>query len=230
MDKLSIIIPCYNHGKYLQECLRSVQDNWLSIEREIIVVDDCSTDNSFDVVKSLSSIYNFKFYQTETNSKLSAVRNFGIKKSSGNLIVCLDSDDKLPPNYFQDNYNNILMYGVDVSYNNSLMFGSVNKEINWPEFNIELLKRSPFIHCASMYKKVIWEKSNYDELMITGWEDYDFWLNAAKAGFKFKKCNSTYLYYRQGDSNFSQVHIGPNDKLEKIKKYLRNKHFGFYLG
>jgi len=231
MDKLSVIIPCYNHGKYLRECLQSVQDNWLSIEREVIVVDDCSTDDSFRIIKELSKEYDFKIIQTLKNSKLSAVRNLGIKNCDGELIVCLDADDKLPPNYFQENYNTILLYNVDVSYNNSMMFGSLDKEINWPEFDIDILRRRPFIHCTSIYKKDIWEKlGGYDESMINGWEDYDFWLRAAKEGFKFKKCNSTFLYYRQGSSHFSQVHSGENEKLNKIRGYLRKKHQGFYLG
>jgi GT2 family glycosyltransferase len=83
-----------------------------------------------------------------------------------------------------------------------------------------------------MYKKIIWSTvSGYDESMIFGWEDYDFWLRAAKEGFNFKKCNSTFLYYRQGFSQFSQVHSNDNNiKMQNIKNYLRQKHKGFYLG
>jgi len=230
MDKLSVIIPCYNHGKYLREAIESLYSNWITIDMEVMVVDDCSTDDSFDIAINLSKEFGFSIYQMEKNSKLSAVRNEGIRRTNGNIIVCLDSDDKLPPNYLQDNYNNMLMYSIDVSYNNSLMFGATNKEIEWPEFNIETLRRSPFIHCSSMYRKEIWESvGGYDESMIDGWEDYEFWMRAARAGFKFKKCNSTHLFYRQGSTQFSQVH-GPSAKLKNVKNYIKKKHAGFYLG
>lgn len=229
MDKLSIIIPCYNHGKYLQECLQSVQDNWLSIEREVIVVDDCSTDDSYYIATQLSNEFGFRLIQMEENSKPSKVRNTAIKMTEGNFIVCLDGDDKLPPNYLQENYNNMLMFGVDISYNNSKMFGSKNQEINWPEFNIDILRRTPFIHCTSMFRKVVWEKvGGFDETMVDGWEDYEFWLRVAKAGFKFKKCNQTFLYYRQRGNENRDVQA--KSKLDSIRAYIRNKYKGFYLG
>ena len=229
MEFLSVIIPCFNHGKFLEECLQSINDNWLSIDKEVLVIDDCSTDDSFEVAEKLSCKFNFKLYKTDVNSKTSKVRNKGIRLSQGNLVVCLDADDKIPPNYFQDNYNNILMYNIDVSYNNSLMFGDINKEINWPEFNLDILRSSPFVHCSSMFKKSIFEAVNgFDENMLEGWEDYDYWLRVAKLGFKFKKCNSTFLYYRQKQNDGRDFKAKNN--LESIKNYLRKKHQGFYLG
>jgi len=229
MDKISVIIPCYNHGKHLREAIESLYSNWLTIEMDVMVIDDCSTDDSFEVAQKLSKEFGFKTHQMSKNSKPAKVRNTAIGMIDGNIIVCLDGDDKLPPHYLQENYNNILMYQVDVSYNNSVMFGSTNRELNWPEFNIETLRRTPFIHCTSMFRKEAWEKvGGFDESMVDGWEDYDFWLRVANAGFKFKKCNQTFLYYRQSGNENRDVQA--KAKLDKIRAYMRNKHKGFYLG
>jgi len=228
VDKLSVIIPCFNHGKYLQEAIESLYNNWITIDMEVMVVDDCSTDDSYAIATKLSNEFGFSLRQMEKNSKPARVRNYAIEKCSGNLIVCLDGDDKLPPNYLQENYNNILLNKVDVSYNNSRMFGTMNGEIDWPEFNIDKLRISPFIHCTSMFKKEAWEKvKGFDESMVDGWEDYDFWLRVAKEEYKFKKCNQTFLYYRQtGQNRDAQAKF----KIDKIKSYMRKKHTGFYLG
>jgi len=228
MDKISAIVPCFNHGKYLREAITSLYDNQTMIDFEVLIVDDCSTDDSFDVAKSLAKEFGCRLFQMRQNSKPAKVRNKAIELSSGNLIVCLDGDDKLPPNYLQENYNNIVNNSVDVSYNNSKMFGAIEQEIDWPEFNIEIMRRSPFVHCTSMFKKSVWESvGGFDEWMLDGWEDYDFWLRVAKAGFKFKKCLTTFLYYRQTGQNRD---IQAKYKMSKIKSYMRNKHQGFYLG
>jgi len=228
MDKLSVIIPCYNHGKYLREAIESLYDNWITIDMEVMVVDDCSTDDSFAIATELSKEFGFQLHKMKENSKPAKVRNWAIGKSTGNLIVCLDGDDKIPPNYLQENYNNIIMYGVDISYNNSTMFGTINTTIDWPEFDIEILRRSPFVHCTSMFKKEVWQKTGgFDELMVDGWEDYDFWLRVAREGFKFKKCNQTFLYYRQSEKSRDNA---AKQNLNEIKVYLQNKLKGFYLG
>jgi len=63
--------------------------------------------------------------------------------------------------------------------------------------------------------------------MIHGWEDYDFWLSAAKNGATFKKCNRTHLFYRQ---KANSMIVDTNSKLDTIvKPMLRVKHPGFYV-
>lgn len=224
---ISIIIPCFNHGQYLNDCLESIYSNNTNQQIEVIIVDDCSTDTSYEVAKSLQSKYKFQLFKSPQNMKLSAVRNYGIELSKGEFIICLDADDKIPDNYIQENYNNLLMNKVDISYNNSVMFGAKEATIDWPEFDHNYFKINPFVHCASMFKKEIWQKNKYDESMIYGWEDYDFWMSAFKNGYQFKKCNSTFLYYRQTNKNMSN---DTHRNLHKIKKYMKMKHNEYYNG
>lgn len=87
MCKFSIVIPVYNVEKYLEKCLDSVFNQTYK-DYEVIVVNDGTKDNSMDIVKN----YNVKVI-TQKNQGLSAARNHGVKKATGDYLIFLDSDD-----------------------------------------------------------------------------------------------------------------------------------------
>lgn len=93
--KLSIIIPIYNMGKYLRECLNSVINQSLK-ELEIICVDDGSTDNTSEILKEYQWKDNRIKVLAQTNHGVSYSRNRGIEYSSGEYIFFIDPDDWLP--------------------------------------------------------------------------------------------------------------------------------------
>nr|WP_263314599.1 glycosyltransferase family 2 protein [Mammaliicoccus sp. Marseille-Q6498] len=99
MDKLiSIVIPVYNKESYIEKCLSSLIN--LNIDHskiEAIFVDDCSTDNSLDIIKKYAEDYAFiQVYKLDENTgSPSAPRNFGIQKAKGTYITLLDADDWL---------------------------------------------------------------------------------------------------------------------------------------
>ena len=100
--KYSIIIPVYNAEKFLKECLFSV----LSSDRsdiEIIAIDDGSTDNSLQILKSIQSLDHRLMIFSQKNAGVSAARNKGLLEATGEWILFLDSDDYFttePFNYF----------------------------------------------------------------------------------------------------------------------------------
>ena len=90
---VSIIMPSYNTAKYIGESIRSVQnqtyENW-----ELIIIDDCSTDNSEEILKKYSLEDNRICYlKNEKNSGAAVSRNRGLRKAKGKWIAFLDSDD-----------------------------------------------------------------------------------------------------------------------------------------
>ena len=90
--QMSVIIPVYNTSKYLKRCIESVivQKN---VELEIIIIDDGSTDDSFDICKTYADAYERIKLIHQENSGLSAARNKGIDNACGQYILFLDSDD-----------------------------------------------------------------------------------------------------------------------------------------
>ena len=94
MKKLSIIIPVYNSEKTIAACLESII-NQLSDKVEIVIVDDGSTDKSAEIVKKYQADNEcIRLYKTKNNGP-SAARNYGIKKSNGERILFMDSDDEM---------------------------------------------------------------------------------------------------------------------------------------
>ena len=89
----SVIIPCYNQGRFLGESIESVLDQTVQ-DFEIVVIDDGSTDQTNEV----AGRYHRAHYIGQTNQGLSAARNTGIRESRGRYLVFLDADDKLLPN------------------------------------------------------------------------------------------------------------------------------------
>ena len=97
---VSVIIPCYNYARYLEECIASIAEQTFK-NYEIIIVNDGSTDNSLEVADKIK-INNKSIKITiinQTNSGQPAIsRNNGIKKAKGKYILCLDADDKIKSN------------------------------------------------------------------------------------------------------------------------------------
>jgi glycosyltransferase involved in cell wall biosynthesis len=97
MPKISVIIPNYNNSKYLRDCVHSCFNQSFR-DIEIIVVDDCSFDDSMQILAELQAEdARLSFYQMSKNSGVGAVRNFGIEKAIGDYIIFLDSDDMFYP-------------------------------------------------------------------------------------------------------------------------------------
>lgn len=92
---VSIVMPSYNTGQYISDSIRSVQaqtyDNW-----ELIIVDDCSTDNSIDVIQSFHE-HRIKLLHNEKNSGAAISRNYALREAKGKWIAFLDSDDTWHP-------------------------------------------------------------------------------------------------------------------------------------
>ena len=98
--KVSIIIPVYNVGPYIKRCLESVTSQSYS-DIECILVDDCGIDDSMEIASLYVDNYNgpieFVIIHHQNNKGLSAARNTGIKKSKGDYVFFMDSDDAITP-------------------------------------------------------------------------------------------------------------------------------------
>lgn len=98
--KISVIVPVYNVEPYVERCLRSVLDQTYQ-HIEIIVVDDCGTDNSMQVVEKViaehANGWKVKVLVQEENKGLSAARNRGIDEATGEYLYFIDSDDEIKP-------------------------------------------------------------------------------------------------------------------------------------
>lgn len=204
MPLVSVIIPCYNHGKYLPDAIQSVySQNHPQIE--IIVVDDGSIDNTRSVCLEHPKVT----YIYQQNSGLSAARNTGIKHSKGDFLVFLDADDWLLDKAVSNNLEVLLKDadiafvsgGHQVSYEDNQHSKIVQYEVNENHYCRLLEGNYIGMHATVMYRRWVFDTFMFDT-SLPYCEDYDLYLRIAR---KYKVSHHTKLIaaYRMHGSNMS---------------------------
>ncbi len=219
-SKISVIIPCFNHGLYINEAINSVinqsYSNW-----EIIVINDGSTDNeTINILNSIVETEKIKILNT-ANSGLASARNIGVKYSSGEFILPLDADDKIGSEFLQK--------AIDIISNNSNIkivfsfaeyFGKKSGLINLPDYSFDQMLRQNLIFCTALFRRTDFDKVNgYNVNMLYGWEDWDLWLSILNNGGEVKRIPEVLFYYRQHDVSM----LSSIDKSIEKRQYLENK-------
>lgn len=116
-EKISVIIPCYNAEKYIDECLNSVlSQNFPQDLLEIIVINDASTDNTLSILQEYELQYpdNILLINCEQNVGQGAARNIGIEYASGEYISFVDADDYVEKDFLRTLYHKAVLYNCDV--------------------------------------------------------------------------------------------------------------------
>lgn len=218
MEKVSIIIPCYNQGHFLSDAIESaLAQTYPNIE--VIVVDDGSTDNTMEVVRKYPTVW----LMSQKNKHLSGARNTGIKRAEGTWILPLDSDDKIHPEYVTKTLQCAKNNGSDIVSTWLETFGNENRR--WGSLDVEPVYQNflqkNHINCCSLFKKSMWtDLGGYDENMKQGFEDWDFWRRATRKGYKVNILTEYLFQYRKhGVSMFAEA----QKKRAEIIDFMRKK-------
>lgn len=222
---LSVIIPCYNHGKYLQEAIDSVL-TYTDQPVEIIIVDDGSTDN-FTVEKMIELRKQGFHVIQQPNSGLAKARNAGIAAAKGKYILPLDADNKIKADYIRKALPLLDSNQCDIVYARPDFFGDEikSREFETKSFNGPELLLGNYIDACAVYRKEIWIKNKgYDYAMpFQGFEDWEFWINSYFKKFKFHFIEEELYEYRIL-KNSMIASFAKEDKFETTYKYLVNKY------
>lgn len=224
---ISIIIPCYNHGNYLEEALESIFSQQYEAV-EIVVVDDGSTDNT----KAVAEQYKRVKYIYQDNKGLSAARNTGIKNCSGDFLVFLDADDWLLPGALKTNLAFFKSHpdvafvsgGFKSVYTDSGKSIDTTYEVTSAHYINFLRNNFIGMHAAVMYQRWVFDEFYFDETLLVC-EDYDLYLKISK---KYPVYHHTHIIaaYRKHNSNMSsdipKMLSGVLSVLKTQKKDLRN--------
>lgn len=213
---VSVILPMYNYGKYLEEAILSVLNQSVK-PHEIICVSDGAIDNSVEIAKK----YPVKIIEKE-NGGLSSARNAGIREATGKYIISFDSDDIMRPDCIKEHLkladeNSIVTCAL-------LAFGNDNYTARPREATVEILLKTNCIYSNSLFPKKMWEEvGGFDEneIMRLGWEDRLFWLEALLKGYKSKVSNYVALLWRRHNNTMSDTTANPN--AQKLQEYIYNK-------
>ena len=111
---ISVIIPAYNAERYIDKCIKSLINQSIFQNLEIIIINDGSTDSTPEIINNYSINYrNIKVFHTQ-NQGVSAARNLGIEHAQGKYITFVDSDDWLEVNCYEKMYTNAQLFTIDI--------------------------------------------------------------------------------------------------------------------
>lgn len=216
--KISVIMPCYNQGHFLEETCNSISNqtyqNW-----EVLIINDGSTDNTEKIALNICDKDNRFRYLYQDNGGLSSARNLGLKNAIGDYIQFLDSDDILLADKFLlsikeksdliiTNFEMLLKNKVKPPFCdlNNREFTYENLLLQWDiDFSIP-------IHCGLFSSKIAKQLTFNEDLKAK--EDWCFWLDFLKKSSSVKYINKSLLYYRIHDNNMTR----DNTHMLKYKK------------
>jgi len=223
MIKVSIIVPVYNTEKFLPKCLDSLVNQTLK-DIEIIVVNDSSPDNSQKIIDKYTKKYKKVKSYIKKNEGVSAARNFGIQKASGEYIIFIDSDDYVDLTMVEKLYNHAIKKKLDIVVCNGIMVYEDNdkqvKLISNPGYSNNEVKNY-LISRPAPWNKIFKKEIFNDMSFIKGiyYEDLELIpklvKNTKKIGFID---DALYFYLQRGNSIMHQREF--NEKLLDIFKVL----------
>lgn len=227
---VSIIIPCYNDGEFLSECLQSLYtQSYYNIE--VIIINDNSTNEKTNKTLNLLSGRVIKrnkitVIKNPINMGPGASRNAGIKSSKGTFILPLDADDKISANFVRDCLIEMLKNEKHIIRGRTRTFGLTNEKIPMVPYDVEYLKTNNLAPCTCMFRRKDWsEIGGYKEDLNDGDEIWEFWVNMAKHGHYMGDCSQSVFWFRKRDGCLSERRsLNKLNCLEKIKSY----HGEFY--
>lgn len=125
---ISVIVTVYNKEPYIQKCIESIENNSYK-DIEVIIVEDCSTDNSLKIIEKLLPKYNnIKLIKNQVNSGAGYSRNIGIKQAQGEWISLIDADDWIDEDYYQTYLDNVEK-DVDIIFGECRIISDDNDDI-----------------------------------------------------------------------------------------------------
>jgi glycosyltransferase involved in cell wall biosynthesis len=220
--KVSVVIPCFNHGEFLPEAVASVT-NIKRNDIETIVVDDGSTDDRTRKEMDALTAQGIRVIRQE-NKGLAAARNAGIAISRGEYILPLDADNRLRPGYI-DHGIRILDANprVGVVYGDAEYIGLRTGRWHVGSFERDRLLQWNCIDACAVYRRSIWEQNHgYDGTMpVQGLEDWDFWLGALEHGWEFAYVPEVLFDYRKAEQSMITRTQG---FLSQIEAFIAAKH------
>src|SRR5207249_5487391 len=164
--KVSIVIPCYNHGAMLREALASVEQARNANMIEVIIVDDGSSEAETTRILNEAAEAGHCVVP-QPNRGVGAARNAGIRLAKGEFILPLDSDNRLRDVYLKEGVSLLKENpSIGVIYSDAEYFGEKTGRWHVEEFDLLSLIRKNFIDVCALYRKALWEQvGGYDEQM-----------------------------------------------------------------
>jgi glycosyltransferase involved in cell wall biosynthesis len=230
MPKVSVIMPCFNQGTYIDEAVNSVLGQTFQ-DFEIVIVNDGSTCAMTN--EKIASIRHEKIRCIcKNNGGVEAARNDGILNSSGEYILPLDADDKIAPAYLEKAVSILdSKPHIGIVYGDAEFFGAMSGEWILPEFSLERILYENIIYCSALFRRKDFVRTpGYRSEMRHGWEDWDLWLSFLELGLGVERLDEIVFYYRRKEDSVGDIMLQNRKKMESSLNNLVRNHLELYLG
>jgi glycosyltransferase involved in cell wall biosynthesis len=211
MPTVSVIVPAYNAERYLSECVESALAQTYA-DLELVIVDDGSTDGTREIANTLCSRDPRVRVISQDNRGLAGARNTALIAARGQVFALLDSDDVWAPTFLAEQ-----MRMLDGDRRVAIVTGNAfNRGGVWdglpvrpivadsrPLDLLEILQDEAAVFIMSVFRREVVDRIGmFDEGFRTN-EDYDFWIRAALAGFRFARNPKPLGFYRRHGHSLS---------------------------
>jgi glycosyltransferase involved in cell wall biosynthesis len=223
--QVSVVIPCYNQGSFLDDAIRSVFEQTLD-SFEVIVVDDGSTERG-----TVEAIDGLAWPRTtvvrQDNAGLPAARNTGMERARGTYVVPLDADDELEPRFLER-----LVDALDADPDAAFaccwarLFGDVDAvAVPRPYNPYQLLLSNSVVGCVVLRRDAWAAVGGYDETMRDGNEDWELWVSLMAAGWGVAEIDAPLFRYRKHGISMS---VDTEARFEHGRKQIVDRHPDLY--
>ncbi|MGQ7562511.1 glycosyltransferase family 2 protein [Streptococcus suis] len=228
-DLISVVVTCYNHEKYIEQCLVSIfEQTYKNIE--LFIINDGSSDNSLSIIET--TIEHSPFTVTrlinQENKGIVVSRNIGLENIHGKYVLFVDSDNYLPENFIENLYHTAESTDGDIIPTNLVNPDTGQIFLETREFDLQEFLIGNFIDMCSLIRTSIIGETQFDiELNRKKLVDYDFFLNLViNNNAKVVPNYDTFVYYRVLDDSMSD-----RDNIYKyyqVYTYLLEKYSDRY--
>lgn len=196
MKRVSIIMPCYNDGAYIEEAVASIKAQTYP-DIELVIIDDGSDEP--DTIAIIEKLAASGATVIHTNHlRPAGARNAGIAAATGEYILPVDSDDLIEPSYVEKAVQ-ILDENkkIGVVYCHADLFGEQTGPWELPDYSLDKMLLDNIVFVTAMFRKQDWEAvGGYRTTMEHGMEDYDFWLSILELDREIYQLPETLFHYR----------------------------------
>lgn len=219
---ISVVVPCFNHGRFVLEALRSLKRQTLQ-DFEVILIDDGSDDpHTLRLLALLACLTTVQVLR-QVNAGPGAARNRGICQARGRYICCLDADDCLAATYLEKCA--VILesdQGVRLAQGWIRFFGTKEGDHRTYDLNPGLLRFVNHLGVSAMFYREDWLRvGGFSEDRQLLYEDWDFWMRLAELGIRSKIIREPMLFYRKHRES-RLIQANRSARFNKI--LLREKH------
>jgi glycosyltransferase involved in cell wall biosynthesis len=228
VPRVSIVMPVFNAGAYLDQALASVAAQTYR-DFELVVVDDGSTEARTRARLDAAAREPGVTVHRTPNQGPAAARNLAIERARGDYILPLDADDYLAPAFLEKTVPVLEAdAGVSVAYTWVGLVGGHHGTWRTGELALPALLSRCTLHVTSLYRREVWrEVGGYDSRFVESFEDWDFWLGAVTRGRTGRGVPEVLAYYRRSDSSRERRARAPGVS-RRLMRTLVEKHRGLY--